>query len=127
MATVELTKENFEEKVLANDISIIDFWAPWCEPCKAFGPVFESVSEDHGEVLFGKVNADDEQDLAAHFNIRSIPTLLAIRDKVVIFSQAGALPKESLTDLVKQVGELDMAQVHAEIANQQEQPADQAG
>jgi thioredoxin 1 len=119
MATVELTKENFEEKVLASDIAIIDFWAPWCAPCKTFGPVFESVSEDHGEILFGKVNSEDEQEIAAHFNIRSIPTLVVIRDKVVIFSQAGALPKEALDDLVKQAAALDMEKVHAEIAKQQ--------
>lgn len=118
MATVQLTKENFEEQVLASDIAIIDFWAPWCAPCKSFGPVFESASENHGEILFGKVNSEEEQELAAHFNIRSIPTLVVIRDKIVIFSQAGALPKEALEDLVKQAAALDMEKVHAEIAKQ---------
>jgi len=123
MATVELTKENFEDKVLAHDISLIDFWASWCEPCKSFGPVFEAVSEQHDNILFGKVDTEAQQELAAHFNIRSIPTLVAIRDKVVIFSQAGALPKASLEDLIKQVGELDMEQVHTEIAKQQQEQA----
>lgn len=118
MATVELTKENFEQEVLASDVAVLDFWAPWCGPCKTFGPVFESVSEAHEGVLFGKVNTEAEQELAAHFNIRSIPTLLVIRDKVIIFSQAGALPKPALEDVVKQAKELDMAQVHAEIAKQ---------
>lgn len=121
MATVQLTKENFEEKVVASDIAIIDFWASWCEPCKAFGPVFESVSENHDDILFGKVNSEEEQEIAAHFNIRSIPTLVVIRDKIVIFSQAGALPKEALEDLVKQAAALDMEKVHAEITKQQQQ------
>jgi len=119
MATVKLTKENFEEQVLAADVAVIDFWAPWCAPCKAFSPVFEAVSDNHEGVLFAKVNTEEEQELAAHFNIRSIPTLLVIRDKVIIFSQPGSLPLAALNDVVRQAKALDMAEVHAEIAKQQ--------
>jgi thioredoxin 1 len=118
MATVELTKDNFEKEILGNDIAVIDFWAPWCGPCKAFGPTFESVSEQHGDVLFAKVNTEQEQELAAQFNIRSIPTLMIVRDKVIVFTQAGALPKPALEDVVNQAKALDMAKVHAEIAKQ---------
>jgi thioredoxin 1 len=118
MATVELTKDNFENQVLGNDIAVIDFWAPWCGPCKAFGPTFESVSEQHADVLFAKVNTEEQQELAAQFNIRSIPTLMIIRDKVIVFTQAGALPKPALEDVVGQAKALDMEKVHAEVAKQ---------
>lgn len=119
MATVELTKENFEEQVLASDMAVIDFWAPWCGPCQGFAPTYESVSENHEDVMFAKVNTQDEQELAAHFGIRSIPTLMIIRDQIVIFSQPGALPKAALEDVVKQARTLNMDEVRADIAKQQ--------
>ncbi len=123
MATVDLTAENFEEKVSGSAITIIDFWAPWCGPCKAFGPVYEEVSNAHPDVMFAKVNTEEEQQLGAQFNIRSIPTLMVIRDNIVIFSQAGALPKNALEDLIKQVKEVDMDEVREAIAKEQEKQA----
>jgi len=122
MATIELTKDNFEQVVTGDKTVIIDFWAPWCGPCKMFAPTFETVSEDHPEVVFAKVNTEEQQELAGYFNIRSIPTLMVFREKVIIFSQAGALPKSGLEQIVQKSQELDMVKVHAELAAQQ-QPA----
>jgi len=119
MATVELTAANFEEKVSESAITIIDFWAPWCGPCKAFGPTYEEVSKLHPDVMFAKVNTEAEQALGAQFNIRSIPTLMVIRDNIVIFSQAGALGKSALEDLVNQIKEVDMDEVRASVAKEQ--------
>ncbi|MDX8382338.1 MAG: thioredoxin [Ghiorsea sp.] len=119
MATVELTAVNFEEKVSSSAITIIDFWAPWCGPCKAFGPTYEEVSKYHPDVMFAKVNTEAEQALGAQFNIRSIPTLMVIRDNIVIFSQAGALGKSALEDLVSQIKEVDMDEVRASVAKEQ--------
>lgn len=121
MATVELTKENFEDAVTKNDMVIVDFWAAWCGPCRSFEPVFEAASEQHPDIVFGKVNADDEQELAAAFSIRSIPYVMLLREKVVLFAQAGALPAEGLESVIRQARGLDMAQVHREIAEQQAQ------
>ena len=121
MATVELNKGNFEDVVARNDMVIIDFWASWCGPCRGFAPVFEAASEQHQDIVFGKVNADDEQELAAAFSIRSIPYVMLLREKVVLFAQAGALPAEGLESLIRQARALDMAQVHREIAEQQAQ------
>ena len=119
MATVDLTAVNFEEKVNGSAITVIDFWAPWCGPCKAFAPTYEEVSKTHPDVMFAKVNTEEEQQLGAQFNIRSIPTLMVIRDNIVIFTQAGALAKNALEDLVKQIKEVDMDEVRAAVAKQQ--------
>lgn len=123
MAVIELTKDNFEETVSGNDFVIVDFWAPWCGPCRSFAPTYEAVSEDHPDVIFAKVNTEDEQEIAAHFQIRSIPTLMIFREKVIIFSQAGALPEGGFRDLVKKAGELDMAEVHNQIAEEGDSPS----
>jgi len=118
MATVELTKDNFEQTVNGNPIVIVDFWAPWCGPCRGFAPVFEKASESHPDVVFAKVNSDEQQELAGAFNIRSIPTLMVFREKVILFQQAGALPGQALEQVLAQAKSLDMAKVHAEIAAQ---------
>ncbi len=122
MATIALTQDNFEQVVNGNDMVLVDFWAPWCGPCKGFAPVFEASSEKHTDIVFGKVNTDDEQDLAASFNIRSIPTLMLFREKVILFSQAGALPGSALEQVITQGRDLDMAMVHKEIADRESGP-----
>jgi len=119
MATIELTKENFESVVTGNDTVIVDFWAPWCGPCRGFAPVFEAASEQHQDIVFAKVNTEQEQELAAHFAIRSIPTLMLFREKVILFSQAGALPAAGLESVISQAKAVDMKQVHEDIANQE--------
>ena len=116
MAVVELTKDNFEETITNNDFVIVDFWAPWCGPCRSFAPTYDKVSEDNPDIVFAKVNTEEEQEIAAHFQIRSIPTLMIFREKVIIFSQPGALPEGAFRDLVEKAGELDMAEVHKQIA-----------
>ena len=116
MATVALTQDNFDQVVNGNDMVLIDFWAPWCGPCKGFAPVFEAASEKHGDIVFAKVNTEEQQELAAAFNIRSIPTLMFFREKAILFSQAGALPGSALEQVITQGKELDMAAVHKEIA-----------
>ena len=126
MSTTTLTKDNFEDVIMKNDLVIVDFWAPWCGPCKGFAPVFEAASEKHSGVVFGKVNTDDEQELAGHFAIRSIPTIMVFREQVVIFSQAGALPASGLENIIDQAQALDMKQVHAEIAAQERERAGNA-
>jgi thioredoxin len=127
MATVELTKENFEQVVSTNPMVVVDFWAPWCGPCKGFAPVFEGASEQHQDVVFAKVNTDDEQEIAGAFGIRSIPTLMVFREKVLLFQQAGALPASALEQVLEQAKALDMEQVHAEIAKQETAERERAG
>jgi thioredoxin 1 len=119
MSTIDLTKNNFEEVVTANDLVLVDFWAPWCGPCKGFAPVFEAAADKYPDVVFAKVNTDEEQDLASHFAIRSIPTLMVFREKVILFSQGGALPAAGLESIVDQAKALDMKQVHEDLAAQE--------
>jgi thioredoxin 1 len=123
VATVELTQENFDQIVGDNNFVMIDFWASWCGPCKNFAPIYEKVSESHDDVVFAKVNTEEQQALAAHFQIRSIPTLMIFRDQIIIFSQAGMLPEESLKELIEKAKELDMDQVRKEIASQNSENA----
>ncbi|HFD86902.1 MAG TPA: thioredoxin [Gammaproteobacteria bacterium] len=118
MATINLTSETFESTIKDNDIVIIDFWAEWCGPCKSFAPTFESMSEKHQDIVFAKVNTEEQQELAASFQIRSIPTLMIFREQVILFSQPGALTEGNLEEVISQVKALDMAKVHEEIAEQ---------
>jgi thioredoxin 1 len=119
VATIELSKDTFEDTIVKNDTVLVDFWAEWCGPCKMFAPVYEKVSEDHPDIVFAKVDTELEQELSAYFNIRSIPTLMIFRDQVGIYSQPGALPEAALRDLIGQAMELDMDDVRRQIEESQ--------
>ena len=123
MATVALSEANFNETIENNSIVIIDFWAPWCGPCKQFGPIYEKVSEEYSDIVFGKVNTEDEQALAGHFQIRSIPTTIILKENIAVFQQPGVMPEEGLKDVIRQVKELDMDMVRKEIEKQQAEEA----
>ena len=125
MATVELTKDNFEQTVNEHSMVIVDFWAPWCGPCRGFAPVYEKASETHKDVVFAKVNTDEQQELAGAFQIRSIPTLMVFREKVILFQQAGALPGQALEQVITQAKTIDMAKVHAEVSGQKQEQGEE--
>jgi thioredoxin 1 len=124
MAVMELTKENFEQVVTSSATVIVDYWAPWCGPCRGFAPVFERVAQANPDVVFAKVNTDDEQEIAQHFQIRSIPTLMVFRDQIIVFSQPGALPQNALEQIVEKAKGLDMEEVRKQIA---QEPGDGQG
>ena len=120
---MEATKDNFAEVIENNDIVVVDFWAPWCGPCQSFAPIFEAAAEANTDAAFVKVNTEGEQELAAHFQIRSIPTLMVFREKVLVFAQPGVLPESALAKLLTEVKALDMEQVHKDIAEQEAKAA----
>jgi thioredoxin 1 len=118
MPVIELTKENFEQVITSNPTVVVDYWAPWCGPCRGFAPIFERVAEKNADVVFAKVNTDEEQEIAQHFQIRSIPTLMVFRDQIIVFSQPGALPENALEQVITRAKELDMDDVRKQIAAQ---------
>ena len=125
MATVELTAENFESVIGGADLALVDFWAEWCGPCRMFGPIFEQASEQYPDAVFAKVDTEAQQELAGSFGISSIPTLMIIRDNVVLYAQPGALPAAALDELITKARELDMDEVRASITERESAP--QAG
>lgn len=123
VATVEVTQENFNQVVNGNNMVIVDFWAPWCGPCRSFAPAYEAASDKHPDVVFAKVNTEEQQALAGYFQIRSIPTLMVFRDKIIIFAQPGALPAAALDQVIEKAKALDMDEVRREIAAEKDQQA----
>lgn len=123
MPTIELTAQNFEETVRGNEIVLVDFWAAWCGPCRMFGPIFEQAADANPDIVFAKVNTEEQPELAGAFQVMSIPTLMVFRDNIVLYAQPGALPKESLDDLIRQVRAIDMDLVHRELAERAASPA----
>ena len=121
MSVQNATADNIEQLITENEIVILDFWAEWCGPCKSFSPIFEQASEDYPDIAFAKVNTEEEQQLAGHFQIRSIPTLMVFRDQIMLFNQGGALPRQALDELIGKVRELDMDKVRAEIAQAEQE------
>jgi len=120
MATIKLTADNFKETINSHDIVIVDFWADWCGPCKSFAPTFEAASEKYPDIAFAKVNTEEEREMAAGFNIRSIPTLMVFREQVILYAEAGALPAAALDQMIEQVKGLDMEKIKAEIAAEEQ-------
>ena len=116
MATVDLTLETLEGTINDNDVVLVDFWEPWCGPCRQFAPVYDAMSERYPEVIFAKINTEEQRELAHHFQIRSIPTLMVFREQIIVFSQPGALPPAALADILEKVRNLDMSQVRRDIA-----------
>ena len=123
MAVIELSEENFEETINNNDFVIVDFWAQWCGPCKSFAPTYEKISAEFPDIVFGKVNTEEEQGIAAHFQIRSIPTLMMFREQIIIYSEAGALPEMAFKDVVERASDLDMAKVREQMAEEKTENA----
>ena len=126
MAVIEITRDTFDSTVTGNDIVLLDFWAPWCGPCRQFAPVFESMSESHPDVVFAKINTEEEREIAGHFQIRSIPTLMVFRQQIIVYAEPGALPPAALASIVEKVKELDMDDVRRQVAEQGAQQEDKA-
>ncbi len=121
MATVNVIIDDFEDVINKNDFVIVDFWAPWCGPCKSFAPIYEELSEKYPDIVFAKVNTEEQKELATSFNIRSIPTLMILREQIILFSQSGALQASQLEEVIVEAQSLDMEQVRKEVADQQQE------